>query len=232
MSLLTIVQSAARRIGILKPTAVYTSTDAQILQLLELCNEEGRELAVKPWQALIKEVSFVTAAAESQGNITTLAPGFNYILNDTIWNRTQRRPVFGPRAPQQWQQMKAQTLSGPFNQFRIRSNLVLFDPIPTAGENCYFEYLSKNWCTSSDAATARDAWAADSDVSLIDEELMTMGLVNRFRQAKGLEYDTEAYDARLRDLLARDGTKPVLSLSGGSDGLPPGVIVPTGDWTP
>lgn len=230
MSLLTIVQSAAGRIGLLKPTSVYTSVDTQVLQFLELANEEGKALARKQWQFLLKEGSFTTVAAESQGNITTVAPGFNYIINDTIWNRTQRRPVFGPRAPRQWQQMKAQTLSGPFNQYRIRGELILFNPIPAAGESCYFEYLSKNWCTSANGATARSAWGADDDISLLDEELMTMGLVNRFRRAKGLTYDTKDYDNLLLDIFARDGGKPTLNMSGNSDGLPPGIIVATGDW--
>lgn len=230
MSLLTIVQAAARRIGILKPTAVYTSTDTQVLQLLELSNEVGRELAQKQWQALIKEVSFTTVAAESQGNITTIAPGFNYIINDTIWNRTQRRPVLGPRAPQQWQQMLAQIFSGPFNQFRVRGNLVLFNPTPTASESCYFEYLSKYWCTSANGSTSRDAWGADDDVTLLNEELMIMGLVNRFREAKGLAFDTKKYDDYLLDLLSRDGSKPKLNMGGAPQGLTPGVIVPTGNW--
>lgn len=230
MSLLTIVQSAARRIGILTPSAVYTATDNQVLQLLELANEEGRELARKPWQTLTKEASFTTVAAESQGLIATHAAGFGYIVNDTIWNRTQRRPVFGPRAPHQWQQMLAQTLSGPFNQFRIRGDAILFNPVPTAGESCYFEYVTKNWCASSDGVTSRSAWGADSDVSLIDEELLTKGLVNRFRQAKGLAYDTKDYDDYLLDLLAKDGPKPVLSMSSKNNGFPVGVIVPLGSW--
>ena len=45
MSLLTMMEAAADRLGIVRPTVVYASTDQQIRQLLSLANQEGKETA-------------------------------------------------------------------------------------------------------------------------------------------------------------------------------------------
>lgn len=229
MSLLTMIQSAAKRIGINSPNSVAGNTDAQIVQLLEIANEEGQELAERysGWQALQREATFTTVATASQGNINTIASGLRYILNDTIWNRTQRRPVLGPLAPRDWQLLQASPVTGPFDQYRIRNNLLLFDPVPTAGETCAFEYISENWCEDS-GGTGQSEWAADDDVGRLDEKLMAQGIIWRWKQIKGFDYaeDYSKYEIRVTDAMARDATKSTLRLDGGITDFTPGIFVP------
>ena len=72
MTLLTICQDAAKLIGITAPDAVTSSTDTSVLQLNAVANQEGRALVDRyMWQALVKEGSHTTLAAESQGTINT-----------------------------------------------------------------------------------------------------------------------------------------------------------------
>ena len=141
MSLLTLVQDASRRIGLPVPNAVLSSTSDNVQQLAGLANEEGQELAARyNWQALTKEASFTTVAAEVQGSLATLTgPDFGWILNETIWNRSQRRPIFGPKSPANWQMLKASFMNGPWIQYRFRGNQLLFLPTPAAGQACFFE---------------------------------------------------------------------------------------------
>ena len=170
MSLLSMMNTVFPRIGISTPAQIVTSTNPKVLEVLAMANEEGQELAARSqWQALTREGTFTTVATESQGVITTIAGAdFDYIINETIWNRSLQRPVFRPRTPAQWQQIKAQFMNGPFNQYRIRGNQVLFTPVPAAGQACYFEWMSKNWVTLKAGGTG-DAWASDYDVGLLDE---------------------------------------------------------------
>lgn len=234
MSLLTIVQKAITRIGLTKPTAVVSNTDQQIIQILALANEEGDELSARyRWQNLTKEATFTTVATESQGAITTIAgTDFRYILNDTIWNRDLRRPVFGPLVSSQWQQLKAQNMQGPWNQFRIRGNNVLFIPVPTAGQACYFEWISRNWCQNAAGSTTYSSWNADTDVGLVDEDVMVQGIVWRWKAAKGLDYgeDFAKYERRVADLISQDAGKQKLNMEGYSFDLYPGIVVPSGSW--
>jgi hypothetical protein len=215
------------------PSVVATSTDPQIIQLMSIANEEGQDLSARyPWQALQNESTFTTVAAETQGVITTLAgASFRYILNDIMWNRSLLRPVFGPLTPQDWQALKARNVTGPYNQFRIRGNSVLFIPAPVAGNTIAFEWISKNWVTLNAGGTSA-TWAADADVSLLDEEIMAEGIIWRWQEFKGLAYAEQyaKYERLVNDAMGRDGGKPRLNLGGSANGFPAGVMVPIGSW--
>lgn len=239
MNLLQLVQSACRRIGILAPNAVMSSTDPQIIQLLELSNEEGRELAFRyPWQALQREATFTTVATQVQTTLYAVTTLFSYIVNDTIWNRDLRRPVYGPNSQQDWQQAKAMQINGPFNRFRIIQNAINFYPIPTAGQHCYFEYLTSGWVMSlpNNAIPINDGlsdvWTNDEDLSLLDDDLLILGMVWRWKAAKGLAYaeDFNKYEARLLDLQNRDAGKQQLNMAGAKYDIVPAVLVPAGSW--
>jgi hypothetical protein len=235
MSLITMTQQVCRRIGITAPVSVSSSSDPQIIQLMAIANEEGQDLSARyPWQSLQNESTFVTVAAESQGAITTLAgSGFRYILNDIMWDRTLLVPVSGPLNPQDWQGLKARNITGPYSQFRIRGGLVRFIPTPVAGNTIAFEWISKNWVTVTALATTSATWTADADTGLLDEEIMTQGVIWRWKAAKGLEYaeDYNKYERLVADQMARDGGKPRLNLGGGMSNFPAGVFVPSGSWS-
>lgn len=232
LSCLQIIQTTCRRIGILSPNAAVGSSDQQIIQLLAMSEEEGQEQATRyPWQILQTEATFTTVAAQSQGALGTLAPGFDYIVNNTIWNRTLRRPVYGPDSQQDWQQQKAMQLNGPFNTFRIQNDAINFYPSPAAGQTCAFEYQSKNWISTSVAGTSA-TWTNDADTPKLDDQLVIMGLLWRWKAAKGLDYaeDFAKYERRIGDAMARNAGKAVLSMAGGSREIQPVVLVPRGSW--
>lgn len=234
MSLLTMLQSVAVRIGLNRPTAIVSSAEDEVIQLLEISNEEGKELSARyPWQNIKQESTFTTVATESQGTLDTICGSdFNFILNETFWNRSQRRPIFGPVSDQKWQQLKAQAIVGPWIQHRIRGNEILFIPVPAAGETCAFEWISKNWCSSSDGSTTSSQWTADTDIGKIDERVMSLGVIWRWKQIKGFEYaeDFAKYERAVMDYMARDGGKPRLNLGDSQYDVFPGVIVPSGNW--
>jgi hypothetical protein len=233
MSLLTIIQDVTVRLGLTKPGSAFSSSDPQIQQLIGLLNEEGSALQNRcRWQTLQTEATFTTLAAQLQGNINTIAPGFIDIINDTIWNRSLRRPVFGPLTPPQWQQIQAQTLQGPWNQFRIRNNQLLVIPAPIAGQNCFFEFNSKNWVTDNQSVKW-DHFTADDNTVAFDEEVMKLGLRWRWRAEKGFEYAQifDDYERRVNDLIARDSGKQRLNASGNSFDLYPGIVVASGSWS-
>jgi len=216
-------------VGLTAPTAAVSSTDENVIRMIELANEEGEELASRAdWQALTREATHTTLAAESQGLMTAIAGSdFNYIKNDTFWNRTKDRRWY-PVSDVDWQTMKATNITGPVEYFRIRGGYLLAIPAPTAGETLAFEWVSKNWCETS-GGTGQSAWAADSDVGRLDESLMLMGLVWRWKKAQGLEYaeDFRQYEIRVESAMQRDGAKPRLNMAGT---MVHGRNIPQGSW--
>jgi hypothetical protein len=217
-----------KRIGISVPNAAYTSSDLQVQQLVELANEEGQEQASRyQWQALQREATFTTVVAELQTSLAAITTGFGWIVNDTIWNRTLRRPVYGPDSLQDWQQQKAIQIAGPFNRYRIIANNIRFYPVPAAGQDCYFEYITNQW-----TAAGGTEYQSDTDTSLLDDTTMILGTIWRWKQAKGMTYaeDFAKYERRIAELLQRDAVKPTLSMTGTMYDVVPLVVVPSGTW--
>jgi hypothetical protein len=232
LSCLSIVQTVCKRIGIQSPIAAFTSQDQQIIQLLSLLEEEGQEQSTRyPWEALQTEATFTTVASQVQGTISVIAPGLDYIVNDTIWNRSLRRPVYGPKSQQDWQQAKAMQINGPFNSFRIIADVINFYPVPVAGQTCAFEYISTNWINTAAGGTS-DLWTSDTDTPKIDDQLLVMGTIWRWKAAKGLDYseDFNKYERRVIDAMGRDAGKARLTMDGSTYDIQPVVMVPRGSW--
>jgi len=230
---LSIVQSICGRLGQTIPTSAVGNTDQIVQSILAICNEEGQEQAARyQWTALQTEATYTTVATEDQGAIETIAPGLGYIINDTIWNRSLRRPVFGPKTPQTWQQQKAFAINGPWSNFRIKAGRLRMYPVPSAGQDCYFEYTTRYWLTDSTGATGREEWASDDDIPKLEWILIVLGTVWRWKKLKGFDYaeDFAAYERRLNDAMSKDGSKDWLSLSNTKYDIFPGIVVPSGSW--
>ena len=230
---LEIIRRVCKMIGLLPPNVAFGSTDPQILQLMAISEEEGGQLSTRGnWTALQQEAVFNTVALENQGSLDTIAPGCLYIVNNTIWNREDHMPVFGPVDQQAWQQIRSQFFTGPFNQFRIKNNKLLYTPIPQAGQECAFEFISENWIYDPVGSTTARFWMADTDTPVLKDDLIVLGTIWRWKQVKGLDYaeDFNKYERAVLDALNRDGSKPQLSMQGSPMDIAPVVILPVGSW--
>jgi hypothetical protein len=226
MTALSIVQGAASRLGLTAPTVVFASTDAQIIQLRNLMNEEGVELSrAYPWTRLVTEKTFSTTAAAIQtGAVPT---DFNWYLDDTMWNRTTRVKLAGPVSAEEWQSFQAiSLLSIPQSVFRFRGGDLLIYPTPTAAQTVAYEYGSTYWVSGS-----KTAFSADTDTALLDENLITLGLRWRFKAAKGFDYaeDFATYQIEKQKVISRDGGRRRVYL-GGYPRNPWNANIPESSW--
>lgn len=182
------------------------------------------------------QITVKTAALmgiQAQGSIQSITgTNFAFIVNETMWDRTTRRPFFGPKSPAEWQQLMAQLMQGPWYQYTIRGNQLLALPPPPPGDTIFFEWMQNTWCTNQAGTQQQTSLAADTDVVLLDEPLLILGGIWRFRQSKRLAYqeEEEKYEDRFADLTSRDGVKARLSLAGAQSDLYPAILVPSGNW--
>lgn len=212
MSLLTLIQSVAPRLSLPTPSAVVSSSDENLAILLALANEEGQELAERyRWQRLVEETTFSTVA--TPGDLVVVAPGFSYVVEGTVWNRSLDRKLH-PINSEDWQQLQATGISGPTQYYRIWDNAFYIYPDPPAGQTIAFEYGTNLWCQSA-GGTGRTAWAADDDTGILPEPLMALGVIWRWKATKGFDYaeDFRKYEAKVASAISRDGAKPTLDLS-------------------
>jgi len=228
MTLLSIVQDACTVVGLDTPSAVVGGSDQNAARMFSLCNREGRELARRfDWQMLQVDHTFAAVATENQG---TLPTDFDHFIDDTFWNRSERRPVLGPVSPEEWQALEATSVPAVSDVFRIITNTIRIKPTPRVGDTYAYTYITKNWCQSSGGA-GQTAFATDLDTALLSEEVITLGLVWRFLQSVGMEYGEAraTYERAVAREMARDGGRTAVRF-GDPRPFRPGLMVPEGDW--
>lgn len=231
MSLLTVVQYFCGRNAIPVPSSVVGTTDKGVLQVLRLLEEEGNDLAKRGnWNALTREATHTTLAAEDQGAIDSIATIFyRNIVNDTIWDRSGKLPVY-PISEQEWQAIKGTITSTTPYRYRLRTNKLIVTPTPPAGLTWAFEYMSAAWILNG--STPKQYFVADTDTMLLPEDLLMQGLRWRYLREKGLEYAElfATYEKQVIYALAHEKPRTVLNASLHSN-RKPGVLIPAGTWS-
>jgi hypothetical protein len=216
MNLLSLVQKFCERTAIKKPTIVVSSTDAKILQIKGLLEEEINDLASRhQWQSLTREALFTTIAAEDQGSIYTIADqGYKSIVNNTIWDRTDRLPC-AILDGQQWQTIKGFSNVGIRWKFRFRGDRLLLAPTPPAGHQWAFEYQSKWGIVDADTGLFKDSFTKDTDTFALQDTLHLEGLRWRWRREKSLDYAElfSTYELQVKAAMGEDGGAPNLNLN-------------------
>jgi hypothetical protein len=238
MSLLTMMQQIAPELNLAIPSAVISSQDQTVKQLLALANREGQQLAKNyDWPVLQSEYTFNLVNTQAS---YAFPDDYDRQINRTQWDRTNHWPLVGPMSPQEYQwRVSGITVSTPRRRWRIMGNgprEFYIYPVPDAtssGGLMVFEYISKNWCQSA-TGTGQTTWMADNDTGILDEDLMTMGIKWRFLKAKGLNYDEEyrEYQASCDRNFAQAGGGMTLSISNRSTtivGLTP-LNIPDANW--
>ncbi len=235
MSVLSVIQDHCRINALNIPTSVIGSTDTTVTQLLQVLTEVLEEAVTEAkFEVTTLEATFTSAATVSQGDMTTLAPyGFQWMLPETLYDRTLGRPLYGPLTATEWQSIQALPDPGPFYKFRIRGGELLFHPTPSAPfSDIAFEYVS-SWCVKSAGGTLQSGILADTDIFLFPENLVKKGLSYRWKQVKGLPYqaDEAKFYSLLNNFIARDKAPSRIDVSRTSQpGIKPGVFIPSGNW--
>lgn len=235
MTLLSICQDAAGRIGLGTIDSIVANTNPLAVRLRGLATASGRAMMRRhAWQFLRDEVTFTTTATEEQTN-SPIPTDFHRFVNETLWNRSLRRPLMGPMTPQEYQEYKASATSVLSDAFVLRQNKFYMLAAPGAGQTVAYEYVSKYWCKVDDAsARSKTSFTADTDVPAFDEELMTLDLVWRYKSSVGLPY-AEAmndFEIAVNSDIANDGGKRTLNFTQSSLRNPRrGPLIQEGDWT-
>lgn len=215
MSLLSIVADACRHssLGLPVLVSVIGNATSHAPLMLQAAKEELDSLATRHnWQILTKENTFTTIAAAAQTTASALPTDFDRMVsNESIFNRTLRRPIYGPLSPEEWQDIQSSLVTMVNPAYRIRGGTILLSPTPSAGDTVAYEYISKYKARSSVAAE-QENWQADTDTCVFPEPVVTLGVVWRYRRGRGYPYsnELEEYERRVAELILRDGTKPRL----------------------
>lgn len=210
-----ILSDVAVEVGLAAPADPWASIDPNFVQLRALLKSAGRSLVKRcAWLQCQKEYSFATTGAATYD----LPADFVEMLDQTGWNRTQRRPM-DVASPQEWQYLVARNAGAVFTAlFRPLDGKIEVWPTTSSGETIALEYRSRYWvAVSASADPTLDAPTDGDDVVKLDTHLVSRLLKLRWLQAKGfdtaaaLDEFNEAFDDSRRQNAA---AAPTLSLNG------------------
>ncbi len=122
--------------------------------------------------------------------------GYDRMVSDTNWDRTNHWRNVGSKTSQSWQTLQGGIISvGPRERFRIYNDRLRIFPALTAVYTLSFEYVS-NFCVVATGGTegTKALFTLDTDSSVFPNDLMLAGLKYYFLKAKKLDFGIEEAD--------------------------------------
>lgn len=194
MTLLTVCQALARNVGLSVPSVIVTSPLREWQEAYQFANDVGEELARRvQWGKLHVETTLTgTGAAvvhSLPSSFSRLCDGGSVLASGSLVRQLTR---------DEWSSLTP--VVGTPRYFLLEGQEISFYPFLANAATAKVNYQSKNWVTGS------AGYVADTDVALIDEGLLTKGLIVRWRRQKGMDYaDYEAeYEQAVADFAKFD----------------------------
>ncbi len=228
LSVLQLVQEFCGLQGLPVPTALIGSNEASVVQYRAITQAVMREAGRAPWPEKRIQGTFTTVATPSQGMLTTLFPGFETLVNGTLWLNGETLPIRGPLTDSSWAAITALEISGPPYSYWLSAGSLYLTPTPPAGLVCSALYTT-DWLYY-DGTSPQQTLSADSFTVLIPDDVFLMGFEAFWRKAKGLAYSNEfnLFQDRIGKALAPN--LPVLALDNSPEMARPMIFIPPGSW--
>jgi hypothetical protein len=158
-----------------------------------------------------------------------LPDGYDRMISDTNWDRTDHWRNLGTKSSQDWQFLQGGIISiGPRERYRIYNGKFRIFQALTTVYNFSFEYVSNYWvCAAGSSEGTKKEFTADSDTCVFPDDLMMAGLKFYFLKAKKLDYGIELgeFTRALSYNKAQDVPVPSMSLA------PVGMNQLVGPWS-
>jgi len=158
-----------------------------------------------------------------------LPSGYDRMISDTNWDRTDHWRNLGTKSSQDWQFLQGGIISiGPRERYRIYNGKFRIFQALTTVYNFSFEYVSNYWvCAAGSSEGTKKEFTADSDTCVFPDDLMMAGLKFYFLKAKKLDYGIELgeFTRALSYNKAQDVPVPSMSLA------PVGMNQLVGPWS-
>lgn len=220
-TLKTLLDTVNDEIGFDRAGTYIGSTDSNIRTLVATANRAAmilRDLHLQKLtrQALIDlSTAIVDLSMDSSGRVAYVdyPTDFYAYTSDTSYQDGRIDPAQLPTPQPTWAYLISR--SGP-QSLRVRERFMkdrLYVFSPDASQSINFEYISKfpiNSFTNGNpraAAVPSDTFQYDVDQWLLDESLIQLEIIWRYKKAKGLDWQANKQDADLyqNQLRARDG---------------------------
>ncbi|MDQ0135048.1 hypothetical protein J2T08_002969 [Neorhizobium galegae] len=232
MTILSACQSASIRLVGRKPTTIFSSQKVFELELSDLVQEAAVDIAKAfEWQALM-------VLAEHQGDGTTVAFDFpaeydrmpvKGNIHSATWQQSGYRPA---RDRDHWINLQTYLSAGTPGFWIVLDNKMQIYPPMGPSEKAQYYFITSEIAKSA-SGDGKTVISADDDVFKLDERLLTLALIWRWKEMKGLEYSESManYERALAQIGGADKGRRILSVGSRRTSIDadlafPGTIIP------
>lgn len=204
MTVLSAVQAAAPAIALATPSQVYAATSSDMVSMRTVIDEVVQQIIdANEWPALQE---FTTITGDGVTETFPLPSDYDRMAkNSQIWSTDMPQyPLRQSGSTDDWIAARIQDIGEWHRQFLIRGTRISFYPVLGDGAVVDFSYLSKNAVLGADS-TLKPAFTADTDTFVLNERLLTLGIIWLWKSRKGIDYSEEM--ATFQEALAREVTR-------------------------
>ena len=170
--------------------------------MLRILNKAGTQLMREfEWPKLRTVETFNATAAEEQ--ITPSSTSFARLSpQSTIWHVDTQRQVIGPVSMEKWNQLHIFPISTAQFYWTMIGDRFNIYPIPAVSDQFRYSFVYQKWASNAAETTSTLEFLADDDQHYLDDELLTLELVWRWKHAIGIDYAEDmASSSRYKEML-------------------------------
>jgi len=219
-TVLEIGNAAATVVGLPEQSTLLGNTNQNARRILKAVKDAARDAFHDiDWVRLTRTHTFAT-----DGSSYYLLPTYyDRIVNGTIWDRTNYKPVLGPMTRTEWQKYESGlvSLSGIYKACRIFADDTLQSvkrigiyPETDTGSTIAFDYIDSRYVVVNKIGSVGADITADDNEFLMDDHVIELGTIWRLLRMLGLNYTSEQqeYFSEVQEKQANDSGAPVLEL--------------------
>lgn len=215
MTVLSAVQAAAPWIGISVPTVLFSATDRTSVEMQHITNECAKAIAEDyDWQRLR---TLATITGDGTDTSFPLPTDYARMLKKaSLWPSAQpNTPMLHIVDTDRWLQEEVQNYQTVTNRWTLYGNEIRIKPAMANLATAKYFYISKYLvvATGGSAPTKTD-FTLDTDELFVDERLLKLSIIWRWKAAKGRPYaeDLENYTRALDTVTGNDKGARILHI--------------------
>lgn len=214
MTLLSVIQDAAPYIGIDVPDQVMAATNRDMVEMKSVFKAMARRIAISyPWQKL---ATIATYTGDGSTEDFSLPSDFDWMPDDNqVWVSDNDTAIAKVMSQDEWLGLTVRDFSPTPSCWIIYGGQIHFkDALANTitAKHFYQSNLINDPASGSNSAT----FTLDTDTFVLDEELLRLAIIYRWKQLKGQPYAEEMndYEERKEKLIARDKGATILKAGG------------------
>lgn len=222
MTVLSVVQQACPLIGLMVPDEVYASTDLAMIEMREVVEDVALGIAdAYDWKGL---AAVATYTGDGSAEAFNLPSDYDKMLKKAqVWSTSLETPLSHISDLDEWLGLDIQSFDFVVNAWTLIGDQINIKPAMASGITASHYYKSNHLVVDA-ASSTKVTFTADTDAFRLDDRMLKLGIIARWRENKGLAYteDLDRFEDCKSKLMSADKGSRVLRV--GRQRSPRGVV--------